>query len=88
MVKEFHSTKTTLFKLDDMEIINLNGSNMNSPKGILNDKPDIYVNGSQKQTFSNKSIPSQQEIKEETNDSEQKKLYEELVCFLIIYHCR
>ena len=82
MVKEFHSTKTTLFKLEDMEIINLNGSNMNSPKAISNEKPDIYVNGTQKQIFSNKSIPSQQEIKEE-NDSEQKRLYEELVFY---YH--
>ena len=66
-----------------MEIINLNGSNINSPKAISNEKPDIYVNGTQKQAFSNKSIPSQQEIKEEGNDSEQKRLYEELVFY---YH--
>ena len=65
-----------------MEIINLNSSNMNSPKGILKEKPEIYVNGTQTQTFSNKSLPSQQKIKDESNELEQKRLYEELVIFL------
>jgi len=67
--------------MDDLEIINLNASNVNSPKAILNVKPENLINGVQNQTFSNKSIasPSEQQIKEEIIAMEQKRLFEELV---------